>query len=97
MAGETSSAFDLCTSCYPDRMPDERSLLDRMMDFGDYHLSGTVMNRPPRKNRDDSDQAGSGSLIGDVGGSSGSADDCGAGGDGGGDCGSGGDGGSGGD
>jgi hypothetical protein len=80
-------------------MPGERSLLDRMMDFVDYHLGGTVVNRSPRKNRNDSDQSGSGSFIGDGGGSSGGFDDCGSSGDagGGGDCGGGDGGGGGGD
>jgi hypothetical protein len=75
-------------------MPDSRSLLDRMMDFVDYHLGGTVVNRSPRKDRDRHDQPG---FAGDGGGSAGGFDDCGSGGDsGGGDCG-GGDGGGGGD
>jgi hypothetical protein len=81
-------------------MPDERSLLDRMMDFVDYHLGGTVVNRPPRKSRDGGDQSGYGSFIADGSSdSSGGFDDCGSAGDagGGGDCGGGDGGGGGGD
>lgn len=77
-------------------MANERSLFDRMMDFVDYHLGGTVVNRPPRKNREGTDHQ-VGSFAGDGGGASGSFDDCGGSDGGGGDCGGGDGGGGGGD
>jgi hypothetical protein len=72
-------------------MPDERSLLDRMMDFVDYHLGGTVTDRPPQKRGDSHSSA----VVTGGSGASGGFDDCSGASDGGGDCGGVGDGGGG--
>lgn len=72
-------------------MPDERSLPDRVMDFVDYHLGGTVTNRPPQKRGD----SRSDTFVADGSGWAGGSDDCSGDSDGGGDCGGGGDGGGG--